>query len=85
MDLPGKVVLQLLEQKPDRVRVIDQPVVPQPGCWVTFHSPLFGICVAKIKKVETTRIIITDHSVLGTDQTVSIPFSWIQQVYKENQ
>ena len=83
MDLPDKAVLQLLKQMPERIRVIDESLNPQPGLWVTFNSPLFGICGAKIKQVESTQIMITDHSVIGTQAGLTIDPRWIQHLSKE--
>ncbi len=85
MDVPPKVILQLQKQIPDKIRVIgDEPKQLHPGVWIEFHSPLFGMCTAKIHDVTVDGCIITNHSVLkGEDEPVTIPASWICGVYRE--
>ena len=55
-----------------------------PGVWVEFNLPLFGRCTAKIHDVTLDGCIITDHSVLrGEGEPVTIPASWVRDVYRE--
>ena len=85
MDVPPKVISQLQEQIPDKIRVIGgEPEQVHPGFWIEFFSPFFGMCTARIQEVTVDGCIITNHSVLkGEGEPVSIPASWICGVYRE--
>jgi hypothetical protein len=87
MDVPPKVILQLQEQIPDKIRVIgDERNQLHSGVWVEFFSPLWGMCTARIQAVTVDGCIITNHAVLkGEGEPVTIPASWICGVYREQQ
>jgi len=83
IDLPDKVAQRLMELVPGKVRQVDPQL--HSGVWIEFFSPLFGPCTARIHEVTVDGCIITDHSVLGEGEPVTIPASWICGVYREQQ
>ena len=83
MELPDEAVRQLMEKVPRKIRIVEESLSPEPGYWVSFRSPLFGPCVAKIREVLTEGLVITDHSVIGTQEGMTIPTPWIERIYKE--
>ena len=84
LEWPAEAVMLLVEKCPGKVRVVDDSAKVQPGVWVEFFSPLFGMVTAKIKSVETDGIWLTNHSVLkGTDEPCRIPVAWIVGTYLE--
>jgi len=87
MDVPARVISQLQEQIPEKIRVIwDEPEQLRSGVWVEFFSPLFGMCTARIHEVTVDGCILTDHSILkGEGEPVTIPASWIMGVHREQQ
>ena len=83
---PTPAVESLLARIPDKIRVIENKPQNQPGVWVEFFSPLFGMCTARIHSVDVETVWLTSHSVLkGTDEPCRIPASWICGVYMEEQ
>ena len=81
IDLPDKVAQRLMELVPGKVRQVELQL--HPGVWVEFFSPLFGMCTARIREVRIDGCIITNHSVLkGEDEPVTIPASWVRNVYQ---
>ncbi len=87
MDVPPKVISQLQEQIPEKIRVMgDVPTQLRPGIWVEFFSPLWGMCTARIQAVTLDGCIITNHSVLkGEGEPVTIPASWICRLVREQE
>ena len=87
MEVPARVISQLQEQIPEKIRVIgDEPTKLCSGVWVEFSSPVWGMCTARIHEVTVDGCVITDHSVLkGEGEPVTIPASWICGVYREQQ
>ena len=87
MEVPPRVISQLQEQIPEKIRVLgDEPTHLHPGVWIEFFSPLFGKCTARIHEVTVNECIITNHSVLkGEGEPVTIPASWICNLYQEPQ
>ena len=81
---PDKAVQQLAEKIPEKIRVIgEEPTQLRPGVWVEFFSPLWGLCTARIREVRIDGCVITNHSVLkGEDEPVTIPASWVRNVYQ---
>lgn len=81
--LPDVVAQRLMTLVPGKVKMVDKPQI-QPGVWVEFSSPLFGMVTAKIVSVDVEHLWITSHSVLkGTDEPVRIPVAWVCGVYSE--
>ena len=81
IDLPDKVAQRLMALVPGKVRQVELQL--HPGVWVEFFSPLFGMCTARIHEVTVDGCIITNHSVLkGEDEPVTIPASWVRNVYQ---
>ena len=87
---PGKPICvsstlghRVLEKCRGKVRLVEKTLTPEPGLWVSFRSPLFGDCVAQIKEVLTKRIILTNHSVLTTDEGIAIQPSWISRIFQD--
>ena len=69
---------------PRKVRILPDSAHICPGVWIEFHSPLFGICTARIHEVTVDGCIITDHSVLkGEGEPIIIPASWVVGVSRE--
>ncbi len=82
--LPDTVAHKLMALAPGKVRPLLDADQFQPGVWVEFISPLFGMCTARIHDVTVDGCIITDHSVLrGEGEPVTIPASWVCGVYIE--
>ncbi len=84
MDVPVKVVQQLQAKVPEKIRVLEWRSSIEAGAWIEFCSPLFGMCTARIHEVTVDGCIITNHSVLkGEDEPLTIPASWVRNVYRE--
>ena len=83
MELPDRAVGQLLQQVPEKIRVIRATHSPGPGVWIEFDSPLFGTCTAKVKVMTIRGLVVTDHSVLGPTQEVAIQAAWIRHIGHE--
>ena len=83
-ELPDRAVQQLLRQVPRKIRIINTPLIPQPGGWVEFDSPLFGRCTAKVKGMTIEGVVVSDHSVHGSTKDITIQASWIWKIYKED-
>ena len=86
LDIPSEKARKLVKLAgPRKVRIIFDSAIIHSGVWVEFLSPLFGMCTARIHEVTVDGCIITDHSVLGEGEPVTIPASWICGVYREQQ
>jgi hypothetical protein len=76
VDLPKEKARKLFKLAKGKVRVVESQI--HPGVWIEFHSPLFGMCTARIHEVTVKGCIITNHSVLkGEGEPVTIPAKWI--------
>ena len=83
--LPGKPLeveeyraLKILKRCGSRVR---QVLPAREGSWIEFNSPLFGLCLGRILKLDIEFIRLGDHSV--TSGTVTIPSSWMVRTINE--
>ena len=67
-DLPDDLATRLVEHASGKVRVVNPSVVEslQPGAWVCWDSPLFGMCTGQIALApENGWLVVRCHSVTG--------------------
>ncbi|GJL56892.1 MAG: hypothetical protein NPIRA02_40240 [Nitrospirales bacterium] len=64
---------RILQKCGPRVRIVSTAHI---GQWITFQSPLFGVCEGRVVAIEVDAYIVNDHSVLK--QRTRIPATWIQ-------
>ena len=76
VNLPPDRVYTLLAKIPDKIRVI------RPGFFVTWKSPLFGVCEGRVCEVVADKVEITEHGV--TKERVTIHAAWITHIAEES-
>ena len=83
IELPDKVAQRLQELAPGKVRLANGSGKIRPGVWCEWWSPLVGHCTGQIKQVAVSGYIVTNHSVLGPEEAVTIPAEWLIGHYRD--
>ncbi len=81
ISLPERVGLRLLKLVPRKVEVVPRNAL-QSGICCEWVSPLFGQCTGQVVSMTVKGYIVTNHSVIGSQEQIEIPFEWISGVHE---
>ena len=74
-DLPDHLATRLAQKTSGKIRIVDPSGVEslQPGAWVLWNSPLFGMCSGQVALApENGWLVVQCHSVTGNLALVKV-------------